>query len=970
MYIADLHIHSKYSRATSKELEPEPLDAWARRKGIGLVGTGDFTHPAWRAELRDKLAEAEEGLYTLKGAGPDAPRFVITGEISSIYKKNGKVRKVHSLILLPHLEAAETLSRRLEAIGNLHSDGRPILGLDCRDLLEITLESCPDAVFIPAHIWTPHFSLFGAFSGFDTIGECFGDLTGHIHALETGLSSDPTMICRCSALDGYTLVSNSDAHSPSKLGREANLLDTGLSYPELARAIQTGEGFHGTIEFFPEEGKYHFDGHRNCGVCLSPVEAEAAGGVCPVCGKRLTTGVLHRVEQLADRPEGYVRPDARPFESLAPLPEVIAASEGGSAAGKKVGAKYEAMLAALGPEFSILREVPLEDIRAAAGPCVAEGIRRLRAGQVERRAGFDGEYGVISLLTPGEIARFSGQISLFGLDLPVRKSKPRRELQHVLAPEAAPAAPQPEALNPPQLEAVTSTAPVTAVTAGPGTGKTRTLVARIAWLVEERGVRPGEITAVTFTNQAAAEMRARLEQRLGGKRAVAAMTIGTFHAICLELLGDVPLAGPYEQRAAAAAALAELGRKGSPGAFLRAISRHKTGADGGDDPAFALYQEKLEGKLDFDDLLLETLRQWEGGRSDRRFTHLLVDEFQDIDRLQLRLLRAWRREGGTFFAIGDPDQSIYGFRGADAGCFSALGAERTVRLTENYRSTPEILAAALPVAEAIDGAPRRMETHSPHGAEVRLLTDEGDRAEAIFVAKEIARMVGGIGMLEAQALGAARGARSFGDIAVLYRTRRQAALLEECLAHDGIPCVVTGREDFLLDGEVQDALAWLERQQEEGKSPAALLEEWTAHHTPSGGVERLRNMAVFFGDVTAFLRNLTIGQEGDLLRRAGLSYAAGAVTLSTLHGAKGLEWPVVFLCGVGEGRIPLERKGLDTDEAEERRLLYVGMTRAREELVLLSGGEPSRFLAGLPLRQDTAHAPVPRPLGVQLSLFK
>ena len=318
MYIADLHIHSKYSRATSKELEPEPLDAWARRKGIGLVGTGDFTHPAWRAELRDKLAEAEEGLYTLKGAGPDAPRFVITGEISSIYKKNGKVRKVHSLILLPHLEAAETLSRRLEAIGNLHSDGRPILGLDCRDLLEITLESCPDAVFIPAHIWTPHFSLFGAFSGFDTIGECFGDLTGHIHALETGLSSDPTMICRCSALDGYTLVSNSDAHSPSKLGREANLLDTGLSYRELARAIQTGEGFHGTIEFFPEEGKYHFDGHRNCGVCLSPVKAEAAGGVCPVCGKRLTTGVLHRVEQLADRPEGYVRPDARPFESLVP----------------------------------------------------------------------------------------------------------------------------------------------------------------------------------------------------------------------------------------------------------------------------------------------------------------------------------------------------------------------------------------------------------------------------------------------------------------------------------------------------------------------------------------------------------------------------------------------------------------------------------------------------------------------------
>ena len=208
MYIADLHIHSKYSRATSKELEPEQLDLWARKKGIGLVGTGDFTHPAWRAELREKLSPAEEGVYTLKGAS-DGPRFVITGEISTIYKKDGKVRKVHSLILLPGLEAAETLSRRLEAIGNLHSDGRPILGLDCRDLLEITLESCPEAVFIPAHIWTPHFSLFGAFSGFDTIEECFGDLTGHIRALETGLSSDPPMNHRCSALDGYTLVSNS-----------------------------------------------------------------------------------------------------------------------------------------------------------------------------------------------------------------------------------------------------------------------------------------------------------------------------------------------------------------------------------------------------------------------------------------------------------------------------------------------------------------------------------------------------------------------------------------------------------------------------------------------------------------------------------------------------------------------------------------------------------------------------------------
>ena len=249
MYIADLHIHSRFSRATSKDGDLPHLDWWARRKGIRMVGTGDFTHPAWRAELREQLVPAGEGVYTLRQdlrlpdvAPGEAPRFVITGEISCIYKRHGRTRKVHNLILLPSLEAADELSARLEAIGNIHSDGRPILGLDSRDLLELTLDTCPDAEFIPAHIWTPHFALFGAFSGFDTMEECFGDLTGHIHAVETGLSSDPPMNWRVSALDGLTLVSHSDAHSPSKLGREADLLDTGLTYPELVRAIRTGEG--------------------------------------------------------------------------------------------------------------------------------------------------------------------------------------------------------------------------------------------------------------------------------------------------------------------------------------------------------------------------------------------------------------------------------------------------------------------------------------------------------------------------------------------------------------------------------------------------------------------------------------------------------------------------------------------------------------------------------------------------------
>ena len=405
-YIGDLHIHSRYSRATSKDCTPEHLDLWARRKGIHIVGTGDFTHPAWREELKEKLEPAEDGLYVLKDGyrikedpvpGGKIPRFVVTGEISSIYKKNGKTRKVHSLILLPGLEDAERISARLEQIGNIHSDGRPILGLDCRDLLEIVLELCPRAVYVPAHIWTPHFSMFGAFSGFDTVEECFEDLTPYIHAVETGLSSDPPMNWRVSALDRFQLISNSDAHSPAKLGREANLFDISLSYEGLYRAIQTGEGLGGTIEFFPEEGKYHMDGHRKCGLRLTPSETVKYNGKCPVCGRKITIGVSHRIGELADRPEGYAKPGAKPFERLMPLPEVIGASMGRGAAGVRVQREYQRLLAELGPEFEILRNIPPEDIRCAAGDRMAEGIRRLRNGQVECVPGFDGEYGVIRL---------------------------------------------------------------------------------------------------------------------------------------------------------------------------------------------------------------------------------------------------------------------------------------------------------------------------------------------------------------------------------------------------------------------------------------------------------------------------------------------------------------------------------------------------------------------------------------------
>ncbi len=1027
MYIADLHIHSRFSRATSRDCDLPHLDWWAGRKGIGLLGTGDFTHPAWRAELREQLTPAGEGVYALRedlrlphGMTGEPPRFVITGEISSIYKRDGKTRKVHNLILLPSLEAADQLSARLEAIGNIRSDGRPILGLDSRDLLELTLDTCPEAEFIPAHIWTPHFAMFGAFSGFDTMEACFDDLTPCIHAVETGLSSDPPMNWRVSALDHLTLVSNSDAHSPAKLGREANLLDTGRTYPELVRAIRTGEGFQGTIEFFPEEGKYHLDGHRNCGVCLTPAETAERGGLCPVCGKKLTIGVEHRVEALADRPAGFRPETAKPFESLAPLPEVIAASTGGSAAGKKTGELYERMLRELGPEFYILREAPTAEIEQTAGPCVSEGIRRLRLGQVERRAGFDGEYGTISLLTPGEIQRLSGQLSLFGGEAPVKRSGKRRELKKQ-TPKPEPALGKPaEQLNPEQREAVTAEAPAVAVTAGPGTGKTKTLVARIAWLVEERGVKPDEITAVTFTNQAAAEMRRRLEARLGGKRAVSRMHIGTFHALCLELLGEVRLLGQSEALETAREVLRAQGGRGSARDLLQAVSRVKNGVplesaglDGGLYEAYAARLREL-GALDFDDLLTEALKLDVTGR--RCFHHLLVDEFQDINDAQYALVRAWIRGGKSLFVIGDPDQSIYGFRGAVGQCFQRLGEDlpqlREIRLTDNYRSTPEVLEAALPVIEKNSGGPRAIRPFRGSGMAVRLVRTGDDFGEGIFIAKEIGRMTGGVDMLDAQALDHERPVRAFSDIAVLCRTRRQLDLIERCLRHDDIPCVVHGRDSFLEADEVRGALAflrsllepgdaaaletalrllwdcpadliqrardiwerkdtldwtalretvrgygpleaWLDRAEEwaplaGGEKPWRLVERWEDQYGSTPSLERLRNTAVFHGSLAELWNALALGQEIDVSRAAGKGWESGAVRLMTLHASKGLEFPAVFVAGVKKGTLPLESQEHPADIEEERRLLYVGMTRAREELILTAGAEPSAFLADLP----------------------
>ncbi len=420
-FIADLHIHSRYSRATSQDMSPEALWRWAQLKGIDVIGTGDFTHPGWLSELKERLEPMENGLFVLKDefrkdSAPESCSsevyFMLTGEVSCIYNKYGRLRKVHSLLLAPGFQEVMELNKRLSKIGSLSADGRPVLGIDTKELLRIILDISPDMLLIPAHAWTPHFSIFGAESGFDSLEECFDELTPYIYSIETGLSSDPAMNWRLSGLDRITLISNSDAHSPSKIGREANIFDTELSYKGIINAIKTRRGLKATIEFFPEEGKYHLDGHRFCKVSLSPKETIRHNYLCPVCGRRLTVGVMHRVEKLADRPEGFRPQDATPYYSIIPLPEILSEVFKAGVNSKKIESEYFRLLSKFGNEFRFLMEVPLEEIERE-GRLLREAIERMRKGDVRIRPGYDGEYGKIRIFEEPERVEIKGQISLF-----------------------------------------------------------------------------------------------------------------------------------------------------------------------------------------------------------------------------------------------------------------------------------------------------------------------------------------------------------------------------------------------------------------------------------------------------------------------------------------------------------------------------------------------------------------------------
>ncbi len=412
-FVADFHIHSRYSRACSKDLSVKELAKWAKLKGIGLLGTGDFTHPLWLQELEDTLRPTGSGLFSAE----EGAHFILTAEVNTLFYKRGKAHNIHHVLFTPSFETVKRINQELASFGSLSIDGRPILQMEAWRLVEVVLGIDPRCLVVPAHAWTPWFSIFGSTSGFDTVEECFEHQAKNIFVLETGLSSDPAMNWRLSKLDRYTLISNSDSHSARRIGREANVFNCALNYDEIMQALRTKDAgkFLYTVEFFPEEGKYHYDGHRNCKVRLSPTESRAKGRRCPVCGKSVTIGVMNRVESLADRPEGTEPARAVPFKHSVPLDEIIADAIGMGVGTQGVDREYFNLIERCGTEFDVLLKTPEEKLRSVTSSRIAEGIVRMRNRQVTIEPGYDGEYGKVHIFVEGQTAAPSAeqQMTLF-----------------------------------------------------------------------------------------------------------------------------------------------------------------------------------------------------------------------------------------------------------------------------------------------------------------------------------------------------------------------------------------------------------------------------------------------------------------------------------------------------------------------------------------------------------------------------
>lgn len=908
-YYTDLHIHSKYSRATSRSLTLEELAIWAKKKGLSLIGTGDFTHPAWFAEIKEKLVQYDDGTFRLKpeieseiGA---TVKFILTVEISTIYKKWDKTRKVHHVVFVPNLDAAENFRNKLDAIGNIKSDGRPILGLDSRDLLETVLESGENSYIIPAHIWTPWFSVLGSKSGFDSIEDCYGDLSEHIFAVETGLSSDPEMNWHVSKLDKFRLVSNSDAHSASKLAREATVFSTDPNYYSIMNALKTGDGYTGTVEFFPEEGKYHEDGHRKCNICMTPEETKKHNGICPVCGKPMTIGVSYRVNELSDRKEIITPPStAGKVFSLVPLQEIISEINGVGPSSKSVVYEYERLINTFGSELAILQDVPVDEI-SKSSTLLGEAVSRLRQGKVIKHAGYDGEYGVIRLFAENELVKKNAINLKLAIDLP--KETPVK--QQILMP--VPASKQKEQSVSPQKKsgldeyqqsAVKNENPQLLIVAGPGSGKTTVLTQRIAHLIKDKSIQSENCLAITFTRRAAQEMRERLNKILENKASL--LNIHTFHSLCFSILKE-----NYE-------------RAGLNENFTVMSEQEK---------ALCKDEKLLENALGFDDLIILTVKLLEENEDilntyRSRFKYVSVDEYQDIDENQYKLIRLLVPQNGNIFVIGDPNQAIYGFRGGDAKFFNNFTQDypdtRIINLKNNYRSTNSIVDASNQMINCFNIVSKFDKPHE----KITIHKAPTDKAEAEFIASTIENLIGGHSFfsIDSQRTDGGECDYSFSDFAILYRTSSQLPPIIEALKRTGMPFVKLSNDLLCEQKPVMELLNSLNDNEpicEQLKNSNSEIDDYIMKY--------LINIAETSKDKNEFIHEVSLLTEADTLDKR-----ADRITLMTLHASKGLEFKCVFIAGLENEILPLYRAKEEKEIEEERRLLYVGMTRAKERLFL------------------------------------
>ena len=1015
---ADLHIHSRFSRATAKDLSPKTLDGWARLKGLDIIGTGDFTHPKWREELHENLVRDDKsGLYTLKGdpiypswfpakhIPTKKPLFCLQTEISSIYKKNGRVRKIHTLIYVPSLDDADRFSDRLGKIGNIASDGRPILGLDAKDLFALLLDTVPNAVLIPAHIWTPWFSLFGSNSGFDRIEDCFEDLTDAIFALETGLSSDPPMNRYVSELDRFALVSNSDAHSGPKLAREANVFEGSPSFDNIFNALRASAQrkanqeslpchFLGTIEFYPEEGKYHLDGHRACQISLNPIETREYNAICPVCKKPLTIGVLHRVMELCDRRSTPSLLREPSFTSIVPLQEMIAEMMGVSTSSKKCLDFYSLALANLGSELSILTSLPLDNMRQFSGE-LCEAVRRLREGKVFLEGGFDGEFGRVHLFNDEEIPDLQRRLGIAskGVKRSNRKttSQSKESLVHLASfiQNAQGKRTQGKenktelSFSLEQKSAITHGDGPALILAGPGSGKTHVLLGRIAYLCRQND-NPA-ILAITFTRKAAEEMQKRLA--LFPKEGT--LVCDTLHGFSWHLLertnanarilsDDVAFllfsdANPSLSKNKAKTYWSHC-QKLREQCALDTVPVLKA--------CFSAYtQRKAQYKniFDFIDILEWALRYLRSHPI--HFDAVLVDEVQDWSPLQINLIHALVGEDGKgFFGIGDPDQAIYAFRGAVRDSKRIL-LERWPNLVlyslqHSYRSSQAILSAAQSVLLKPQCGILKAAKQLP--CEIHACYATNAETEAMWIAKAISNLVGQSShtlLEEKKGQSVFQASLAPEDIAILVRFSFLMPPLAKALSKVGVPYSCPSAEAFWNDPVIKHFLSLLDPaldsqppdlQISDSSNPVTLLPWLEAQEWAGPALEKtlafrlLCRMWKRFSSWKAFFQALQWEKAEEQIRMHNKS-----VQLLTLHAAKGLEFRAVFLPALEEGILPAseslflsKKPALDKEETEkpergltrrthaqeeERHLLYVGITRASELLFLSSAAERTIF---------------------------